>query len=162
MGELSAFRIGQVRPSRRRRSTRLILRQGLVLLPGHLTSEEQASLVADCLNKTTGPACRTNLDTHYHTPPEGWWKAYCQDGGCIIEPRARPDHALVHQQKRIAVDLAPMSKERQQEDISEKSDPEPGATVQHATLAVLIRKLRWSIVGLEYHVRATRNNEGVS
>ena len=34
-----------------------------------------------------------------------------------------------------------------------KNDPEPGESVQPSVLQTLIRRLRWTILGLEYHVR---------
>ena len=34
-----------------------------------------------------------------------------------------------------------------------KDDPAPGESVQPSQLRILIRRLRWTILGLEYHVR---------
>ena len=42
-----------------------------------------------------------------------------------------------------------------------RDDPAPGESVQPSQLRILIRRLRWTILGLEYHVRfcqATRSH----
>lgn len=131
---------------------------GLILLPGYLCLEEQAQLVRVCLNETTGSLGRTNLDTHYVPPADGWWAAYSRDSESVIKPRSRSadttasTYEFQQKTKRLAVDEEPMTLQAQRSDTREKPDPQPGATVQEATLGELIRKLRWSIVGLEYHV----------
>ena len=71
----------------------------------------------------------------------------------MVLSRARPPTTDEPPQKRVAVDFAPMTKEMRELDTRQKTEPEAGASVQPAPLGELMRKLRWSIIGLEYHVR---------
>lgn len=41
----------------------------------------------------------------------------------------------------------------QKDQATVKEEPIPSATVQPLSTATLMRKLRWTIIGLEYHVR---------
>lgn len=133
---------------------------GLVFLPGHLKIPEQRDLISACLTETTGPASRTNLDTHYVPPVEGWWSAFVSAPERVIQPRTvKTSSDVVAPEcpptKRLQVDLPPMTAASFAADLQRgsmrKDDPAPGESVQPSQLRMLIRRLRWTILGLEYH-----------
>lgn len=121
---------------------------------------EQHRLIRACLHETTTPKSRSNLDTHYVVPPNGWWNTYTHDPDCIIQPRydkLQPSVETQHakNEKRIQVDLPEMNEKTFLRDVEKKdtkADPVPSDSVKPTPLKDLIRKLRWTIIGLEYHV----------
>ncbi|CAD6565018.1 MAG: hypothetical protein CYPHOPRED_005025 [Cyphobasidiales sp. Tagirdzhanova-0007] len=135
---------------------------GLILLPGYLSIPEQQSLITACLHETTGPACRTNLDTHYNAPSEGWWKLFTTCSEQVIQPRnAKRTNACaefanwkvhINGNKRVQVDLPAMNTESFGEEAKQaKTEAQPSESVEPAPIGSLIRKLRWAIIGVEYH-----------
>ena len=114
-----------------------------------------------CLKETTGPECRTNLDTHYLAPSEGWWDLYSKAPDQIIQPCfdkrtgdiSKPVIIDEVVNKRVQVDVPAMDKEAFGR-ISEhdKIDPVASEHTKPACVRDLIRKLRWTNIGLEYHV----------
>lgn len=139
---------------------KFFIHAGLLFLPGYLNSQEQQQLIAAALNETTGPASRTNLDSHYQPPLEGWWSQYVSDSDTVISPKytgtSTPEFSERKVERRVAIDLEPMNEQAFHNDLKTlKTDPAPSETVQPTALTSLIRKLRWSIIGLEYHVSDT-------
>ena len=129
---------------------------GLIVLPGFLNASQQQTLIAAALHETTGPASRTNLDSHYYPPVNGWWKHYVEHPSSIVQTKAAASPTSSNTTaatQRVQVDLKPMDKSTYIKDqIAVKEDPAPSDTVQAAPVESLIRKLRWTIIGLEYHV----------
>lgn len=129
---------------------------GLIVLPGFLDVPQQQTLIAAALHETTGPASRTNLDSHYHPPQSGWWSRYVAEPSEIVETKAANASTTVSAKpagERVQVDLKPMDKTTFLKDqTTTKEEPLPSETVQALPVQALIRKLRWTIIGLEYHV----------
>lgn len=130
---------------------------GLIVLPNFLHVAEQKHLITSALQETTGPASRTNLDSHYHPPSSGWWRQFVQEPQEIVQTRAAgqtlPEDFRPTTQ-RVQVDLKPMDTSAYKQDQTTlKEDPVPSTTVRPLATQDLIRKLRWTIIGLEYHVR---------
>lgn len=140
---------------------------GFVFLPSCLSVPEQADLVTACLHETTTTATRSNLDTHYVAPPSGWWAEYVKSPDTVIQPRSREacgsnNDTNRFPEVRVQVDLPEMNQENFEketcgtslQDLEHigKADPPPGENIVATPLHRLIRKLRWTIIGLEYHV----------
>lgn len=125
------------------------------MLPGFLGVTAQQELILGALQETTGPASRTNLDSHYHPPPSGWWGQYVQAPQHIVQTKAATEGGTEGAKtvsERVKIDLKPMDKSNFVADqATQKEDPAPSTTVQPSPVEALIRKLRWTIIGLEYH-----------
>lgn len=142
--------------------------EGLVYLPQYLSVEDQRKAIIGCLTEASGPESRTNLDTHYVSPPHGWWKTFCESPDRVLQPRSsfqmRPCRsevsegpAQLSESRRVQTDLPPVDNSIHARELADaegnakKADPPASETVRPAALKDLIRKLRWTILGLEYH-----------
>jgi alkylated DNA repair protein alkB family protein 1 len=126
----------------------------LIFLPGYLNTSEQQELIVAALRETTGPASRTNLDSHYVPPQSGWWKKHIESPEEVIHTKSKGEYTHEPEaDKRVQIDLLPMSVDilRKSHEIKQ-DDPTPSESVKPAAVKDLIRKMRWTIIGLEYHV----------
>ena len=136
---------------------------GFVLLPGFLNAAEQRALIRACLRDALVPPNTTSLDPHYVLPAEGLWnqaerELVGQLKPTLIPPRASADApSRPVSTKREPVDLPPVLTGDERRAERECSDnPPPSANAQPSSAADLMRRLRWSNIGRQYHVRQRR------
>ncbi|KAF8654179.1 hypothetical protein AX16_003708 [Volvariella volvacea WC 439] len=134
---------------------------GLVLLPGFLAPSKQRQLVKWALCRHARQPNETNLDTHYHLPLCGLWNAYLESRNGsppqLVLPKATNSSVddpadRTSAGRRVLINNTPASPENY-DIISQTPKPPaaPSPTVQPATPAELLHKLRWANIGWYYH-----------
>ncbi|KLO18553.1 hypothetical protein SCHPADRAFT_844808 [Schizopora paradoxa] len=136
---------------------------GLIVMPGHLTPEEQRALVRWSLCDHAKAPNETNLDTHYNIPSEGIWSLHFQCKSALLDPSKKsPDR--ISPRKAGPSTVAPPPGPRQLIsntaadpsnfcDLAKEPKPlaAPSPALAHATASELLPKLRWANIGWFYH-----------
>jgi len=136
---------------------------GLVILPGHLTPEQQKALVCWSLRDHAKAPNETNLDTHYSIPPEGVWNLHRQSKFALLDPLIKmPDRIQPREADRNAKVPPPGPRQLIDNVAAEPSifsdlttEPKPSAAPSPALTSAsgseLLPKLRWANIGWFYH-----------
>ncbi|KAI9321266.1 hypothetical protein BX666DRAFT_2017334 [Dichotomocladium elegans] len=112
---------------------------GLIFIPNPFQDAGQRRLIRECLEEYTKAPNISNLDTHYEIPPQGLWAAACSQ-------TVRGEMSLN--------DVVPRKSDKVwQEEANqyEKRDPPPVETVPLLPPQELMRKMRWVMLGYQYH-----------
>ncbi|TFL07045.1 hypothetical protein BDV98DRAFT_519575 [Pterulicium gracile] len=134
---------------------------GLVVLPSFIDEQEQRRLTKWALRDHAKSPNPTNLDIHYHLPPEGLWNQHLSSisntntSDCpLIQPRAASsdDRGKPTSGPRELIDNEAAS-ETNFTALRDTPKPEAPSEAQlkPATSTSLIAKLRWANIGWYYH-----------
>lgn len=138
----------------------ILLRLGLVLLPGYLPPETQNELIHWSLHEHARWPNETNLDTHYQMPTEGLWQAHLNALRRSIdeaEPLILPRDPIPGSVSEPAGPRKLISNEPASplsiSDLAAKPKPPPAPSESSgpATATDLLPKLRWANIGWFYH-----------
>ncbi|KAI8982605.1 hypothetical protein BDB01DRAFT_843449 [Pilobolus umbonatus] len=143
---------------------------GLVVIPNAFTPKAQRYLIKQCLSVYSKPPNTSNLDTHYHMPQNGIWSLYEEQE----EGELRPDDERYYVPKKTSTSSSTYSDSDSEDssvDVNKttctnitacsddfqpiitgpKPDPPPAAGVPSLSPSEMVRKLRWVMLGFQYH-----------
>lgn len=129
------------------------------MIPNPFSPQAQRRFIRECLSVYARAPHTSNLDTHYQLPAEGLWQLYEREQrGEISEndpeyyvprkPKKKTDDQPVQQQRRLLT----ACDENFRPDLNQpKPDPLPSETVPILPPSQLLKKMRWVMLGYQYH-----------
>ncbi|OAD78707.1 hypothetical protein PHYBLDRAFT_99020, partial [Phycomyces blakesleeanus NRRL 1555(-)] len=131
---------------------------GFIFIPNPFTPRAQRHLVKQCLSEYTLSPSTSNLDTHYVTPPNGFWNLYERehlqdlkegDADYFVAKKA----GFTGSEQRYDSIPTPTACSREFEPVQwqPKPDPPPAPSVPLLSPRELFRKMRWTTIGCHYH-----------
>ncbi|KAI9021723.1 hypothetical protein CLU79DRAFT_702891 [Phycomyces nitens] len=147
---------------------------GFVFIPNPFTPQAQRHLVKQCVSQYTLSPSTSNLDTHYVTPPNGFWDLYEREHIQDLKPgdadyfvpkkaessKSEQGYGSDSEEEQdnntsLKKEVTPMptacSTEFQPIQMQPKPDPPPAPTVPLLSPCELFRKMRWTTIGCHYH-----------
>jgi alkylated DNA repair protein alkB family protein 1 len=126
---------------------------GVFLLPGALTANGQRLLVQRLLTDTAKAPNACNLDTHYVIPECGLWACFQEalKGQDVLIPAKHEVEAVDDVAEGKPPNGRRLIDDERNLDMSDKKPAPPSNTVKSEMASKLMRKLRWTNLGLLYH-----------
>lgn len=121
---------------------------GLVVMKDALQPSLQRDLITACLREYTQPPNVTNLDTHYHIPPEGIWERFLKDPGSVL-PVREFESGEIAQENATDTHLAGSKGHISNIKIDPPTSQRP--YVKPVTVEDALMKLRWTSIGFQYY-----------
>lgn len=136
---------------------------GLVYMPRLLPPSLQRALVKTSLKEGPLPPNTTSLDPHYDLPKDGLWQAYRRDPHAQIARVVSCSVKAIGGKggRRQPIELDPVTEHNfdtirtaeRQADLKQQAEFETRLSdKEHEEMASVLDKLRWSCIGIPYHV----------